>query len=155
MAIRDALRLRKFNKLYNQVWALVWERAQAISPAEENAVAHLCFVGTLIYGVRYQVGLKVGMDESFARTLAIMAIDKAGYDKDMEDAVNQVFSGAADDAAKAYVSPLYAWISAVIEGARHPESAAGEGLHEELEKLWSCYARLYSEQTSRPTDPEG
>lgn len=147
MAIRDALKLLKFNKLYNKTWSPVWELVKA--PPEDGAdvVVHLCFVGTLIYAIRYQVALKVGMDDGFAKTLAVMAISKTGYDREMEDIIYAVFSVEANPASAAYVSALYDCVNRVITDARQPGSSGGESLDAMLRALKSHYESLGTGET--------
>jgi hypothetical protein len=115
MAVLDALKLRKFNKTYKAVWQIVWEQVKS-PPSDDGTevVAHLCYVGTLMYAVRYQVALAVGMSDSFAKSMAVIAVSKAGYDSQMEDAIYAVFSIEAAEADKDYVSNLYSAINSII-----------------------------------------
>ena len=148
MAVLDALKLFKFNKLYNKTWGPVWTLVKTPPPSEAEGVAHLCFVGTLMYAIRYQVGLSVGMDDGFAKTLAVMAISKSGYDQEMEDAIYAVFSAEAGPAARAYTAALYDGVNRVIAGARNPGSFGGEGLEALIDELKSRYEQLEKEESS-------
>ncbi len=141
MAVRDALKLLKFNKTYKMTWEVVWAQVKTPPSARSEVITHLCFIGTLIYAMRYQVGLNVGMSDSFAKTQAVLAIGKAGYDKEMEDVIYAVFSVEADDASKEYVSGLYAAINQMIKsvktGACEEDQAAGiiQDLRAQYERL--------------------
>lgn len=155
MAVLDALKLLKFNKLYNKTWGSVWSLVKTPPQDGADVVAHLCFVGTLIYATRYQVGLSVGMDDGFARTLAVMAVSKSGYDKEMEDTIYAVFSVEAGPPALTYVSALYEGVNRVIAEARKPGSSGGESLEAMINELKSHFERLEKEATlSERVNPE-
>jgi hypothetical protein len=117
MAVLDALKLLKFNKLYKSVWELVWSMIGP-PPSDDNQaeVNHLCFVGTLLYAVRYRVALFVGMSDSFSKSMAVVAVSKAGYDTGMEDEIYAVFSAEAGDEDRGYAANLYTLID-LIAGA--------------------------------------
>jgi hypothetical protein len=142
MAVFDALKVGRFNKVYRRVWPIVWKQVETPPATVAEQVAHLCFVGTLIYACRYQVALHVGMSDGFAKSLAVVAISKSGYDKDMEDEIYGVFSIEADTAAKMYVANLYTALLRVLEVAASDEPAIEDHSTAMIADLWSQYVGL-------------
>ncbi len=115
MAVLDALKLFKFNKAYKATWAIVWQHIQSPpSGADREVLEHLCFIGTLIYAVRYRVALSVGMSETFAKSMALIAVGKAGYDTQMEDDICTVFGAEAGDAEKDYAEKLFGVLDEIL-----------------------------------------
>jgi hypothetical protein len=118
MAVLDALKLLKFNKLYKSVWGVVWEQIETpLSDDDEDVVNHLCFVGTVMYAVRYRVALSVGMSDSFSKSMAVVAVSKAGYDSRMEDEIYAVFSAESSEENQNYQAALYNLIDLIAESA--------------------------------------
>jgi len=141
MAVLDALKVFKFNKTYKMIWESVWVQVETPPSIRSEKVTHLCFVGTLMYATRYQVGLSVGMSDTFAKSLAVLAIGKAGYDKEMEEEIYAVFSAEADGMSKEYVAHLYAAINQIIDRSKtgstkeDQESGIIQNLRSQYERL--------------------
>lgn len=141
MAVLDALKVFKFNKTYKRIWEAVWVQVETPPAVRSEKITHLCFVGTLMYATRYQVGLSVGMSDSFAKSLAVLANGKAGYDKEMEDEIYAVFSAEADERATEYVSHLYTAINQVIDRSKTGPFEEGQEA-EIIQGLRAQYGRL-------------
>lgn len=142
MAVFDALKTLKFNKSYKRVWDIVWAEVEEPPSVHSEVVTHLCFVGTLMYATRYQVGLSVGMSDTFAKSLAVLAIGKAGYDEEMEDMIYGVFSNEANERTQEYVSRLYATINQIINSSGKTSFFEGDQGVDIIQALRSQYERL-------------
>jgi hypothetical protein len=142
MAVFDALKFGRFNKVYNKAWPIVWKQVETPPATVEGQVAHLCFVGTLMYAARYQIALHVGMSEGFAKSLAVVAISKSGYDKDMEDEIYAVFSAGADAASTVYVARLYAVMLRILSAVASGDPSVEDRSNVMIVELWSEYERL-------------
>ncbi len=143
MAVLDALKLFKFNKAYKAVWDVVWQHVQTPPSGEDREVVeHLCFVGTLIYAVRYRVALSVGMSETFAKSMALIAVGKAGYDAQMEDDICTVFSSEAGDAEKAYTGKLFGVIEEILRPAGTGGFCEDDELSVRFDQLRAQYSLL-------------
>lgn len=143
MAVFDALKLLRFNKIYKVAWGMVWEQVKT-PPAGDSkaAVAHLCFIGTLMYAVRYQVALSAGMSDSFAKSMAVVAVSKAGYDTQMEDDIYAVFSLAAGAPEQQYVSELSSVIGLIVGAAKAGHPCAETEISAHLNQLRAQYDLL-------------
>ena len=141
MAVLDALKLLKFNKLYKSVWELVWSQLEQ-PPSDDNQadVNHLCFVGTMLYAVRYRVALFVGMSDSFSKSMAVVSVSKAGYDTRMEDDIYAVFSAEASDEDRSYAANLYTVIDLIAGAASSGVPCDQADISARLDQLRAEYA---------------
>ena len=145
MAVLDALKLLKFNKLYKSVWGVVWTQIEVpLSDEDEDVVNHLCFAGTLLYAVRYRVALAVGMSDSFSKSMAVVAVSKAGYDSRMEDDIYAVFSAEASEEKSGYVASLYALVDLMTDAARIGTPCDQVDMGHRLAQLRTEYSLLLS-----------
>ncbi|PLX79472.1 MAG: hypothetical protein C0616_11310 [Desulfuromonas sp.] len=147
MGLTDMFKSKKYNKIFDQVWKIVWPRFKQL-PEEETAEQefHLVFVGTLLYAARVNAALVAGMQETVAKTVALKILSGANYDKEMEDEIIFIFS---EEKTAEYANRLNAQLRALAEKAKNEGTLrtgpSVEGYMEEIETLRT----LLREQLSR------
>lgn len=115
MGLTDMLKTKKYNKIFDQVWKIVWPRFKNLPEGEKEQELHLVFVGTLLYAARVNAALAAGMQESVAKSVALKILSGANYDKEMEDEIIFVFS---EEKTADYATGLNAQLRALAEKAK-------------------------------------